>query len=208
MSLPAELLQALALQRLFVAGMVHEGAETIVLLAPDEPGFWAHATNGPEFADGLPDPLDRWSERVIGGLAKAWNGRAVFPFGGPPYAPFFAWALASGQAFASPVSLLVQGRMGLWASYRGALALPGTLPLPAAIPSPCTGCPAPCTTACPALALSAEGYDVAACHTWLNRLEGEICLSSGCLVRNACPIGESYGRLAEQSAWHMRQFHK
>ena len=40
----------------------------------------------PEFGDGGADPLDRWSARVIGGLAaSARRRRAVFPFGGPPW---------------------------------------------------------------------------------------------------------------------------
>lgn len=208
MSLPAALLAKLADERLFVGGMLHEGEETLVMLSPDEPGFWAHVTAQPEFADGLADPLDRWSKRVIGALAGVYGGRAIFPSDGPPYAPFYDWARRSRQAFPSPIRLLVHTRMGLWTSYRGVLALPGHLPLPAPAKSPCGTCSAPCTTACPAGALSTEGYDVPACHTFLDSAEGENCLSFGCLARRSCPLAESYGRLATQSAWHMRHFHK
>lgn len=208
MTLLPALCDALDAERLFVAGMVHEGAETMLLLAPDEPGFWAHVTAQPEFADGAADPLDRWSKRVIGALAARNGGRALFPSDGPPYPPVFRWALASGQAFASPVGMMVHVRMGLMASLRGVLALPGRLALPAPALSPCSGCTAPCRTACPVGALGAQGYDTAACHAFLNRPEGANCLSAGCLVRRACPLSESYGRLTEQSAWHMRQFHK
>lgn len=208
MSLPEPLLQALAAERLFVAGMVHEGDETVVLLSPDEPGFWAHVTVQPEFADGAPDPLDRWSKRVIGALAELLGGRALFPSDGPPYAPFFDWALRSGTAWQSPIRLMVHARMGLWASFRGALLIPGLLPLPEPTEPPCPSCTAPCLRACPVGALGAAGYDVPACHAFLDTPEGENCLSSGCLARRACPISESYGRLEAQSAWHMRQFHK
>lgn len=208
MNLPKALTDALATDRLFVAGIAHEQEETILLLSPDEPGFWDHVTAEPEFADGAPDPLDRWSKRAIGALATAFGGRAVFPSDGPPYPPFFRWATESGQAFSSPVQMLAHPRMGLWTSFRGALALPERLSLPPASKHPCTGCAAPCSTACPCGALSAKGYDVPACHAFLNTKEGETCLSGGCLVRRSCPPGQSYGRLEKQSAWHMRHFHR
>lgn len=216
MSLPETLHDALAAERLFVAGEVREGGARILLLSPDEPGFWAHVTAEPEFADGAPDPLDRWSGRVIGALAKALGGRAILPSDGPPYPPFYSWALASGQAFASPILMLVHRRMGLLTSFRGALALPAdptaapadTAAAAPATPHPCDGCAAPCTRACPCGALGAQGYDTAACHAFLNAPEGQSCLLAGCLARRSCPLGESYGRLEEQSAWHMRQFHK
>lgn len=199
---------AFSAHRLFASGALHEGDETILLLSPDEPGFWRHVTAQPEFADGRPDPLDRWSARVIGALAAAMDGRALFPFGGPPFLPFYSWALRSGQFFVSPVRLLVHRRMGLWSSMRGALALPGRRPLAAPAASPCPDCPAPCTTACPPGALTRAGYDVPACHAFLRGPEGSDCLSKGCAVRGACPIGSGYGRLPEQSAWHMRHFHQ
>lgn len=200
--------EALGSERLFISGALHEGEETILLLSPAEPGFWAHLKASPEWADGAPDPIDRWSARVIGALAATHGGRALFPFGGPPHHPFYSWAIASGRFFAAPIRLLVHPDMGLWASLRGAIALPGHLPLPALAAHPCTACPAPCTTACPVGALGRTGYDVPACHDFLNTAEAESCLSGGCLARRACPAGASYGRLAEQSAWHMRHFHR
>ena len=66
----------------------------------------------------------------------------------------------------------------------------------------------PCLTACPAGALDAKGYDLPACHAFLDRTEGADCLSRGCVVRRACPLSQAYGRLPEQSAYHMRLFHK
>jgi ferredoxin len=202
----AALRAALAPERLFVSGGVAETSETIFLISPDEPGFWPHVSQSPEFTDGAPDPLDRWSARVIGAMAADLGGQALFPFGGPPFTPFHHLALRSGQAFAAPIRFLVHARMGLWASYRGAIALPGTHGLPPPAANPCTDCAAPCLRSCPVAALSREGYDTAACHAHLDR-DGENCLSSGCLARRACPAGKSYGRLPEQSSWHMRQFH-
>ncbi|SOB94781.1 ferredoxin [Rhodobacter maris] len=207
MNLPEALPEALDAARLFVAGIAHDGAETVILLAPEEPGFWAHVTAQPEFEDGAADPLDRWSKRVIGRMAAQAGGRALFPSDGPPFPPFYRWAIESGQAFAAPTRLLVHRRMGLQVSLRGALLLPGHLPQPVPGPSPCEGCPAPCTETCPAGAMTATGYDVPACRSFLNTEAGANCLSLGCLARQACPLSRSYGRLEQQSAWHLRQFH-
>lgn len=186
------------------------GTGTLVLLGPAEPGFWAHVTAGPEFADGRPDPLDRWSRRVIGRLACGLGGKALFPFGGPPWQPFHAWALRSGRAWASPVGLLVHDAAGLMLSYRGAIALRARLDLPPPPAArPCDSCDdRPCLRACPAGALGAAGYDVPACRRFLDSPAGADCLASGCAVRRACPVSARYGRLPEQSAFHMRAFHR
>ena len=206
-----------AAEALFVAGAIHPGPEdglpegtgTLVLLAPREPGFWAHLTAQPEWADGAPDPLDRWSRRVVGRLACALGGKAKFPFTGPPWKPFYTWALRSGRAWPSPVQLLVHDRMGLFASYRGAIALTERLDLPETGPAPCDPCAGrPCLSACPAGALGGAGYDVAACHGFLDTAGGTDCLSGGCAVRRACPLSRAYGRLPEQSAYHMGLFHR
>lgn len=214
----ADIAGVAARQRLAVFGAFHltEGdglppdLTTLVLFGPDEPGFWPHLTASPEWQDGAPDPVDRWSRRVIGGMADAFDAMACFPFGPPPYLPFYQWALRSGRAFASPVAMLVHDRAGLFVSYRGALALRTRLDLtpPTGI-SPCDSCVGrPCLTACPVAALGAEGYDLAACHDFLDGPRGQSCLSSGCGVRRSCPLSLAYGRLPEQSAYHMRLFHR
>ncbi|TRW97435.1 ferredoxin [Paracoccus sp. M683] len=191
---------------LFVSGLCHEGGGTVVLISPDEPGFWPVFVASAEYADGQPDPMDRWSKRVIGNWAGRIGGRALFPSDGPPYPAFNRWALASGRFWQSPVGMLVHRRMGLFASFRGALILPGHLPLAPGTASPCDTCHAPCRTACPAGAFS-PSYDPPACHAFLDLPAGSDCMSQGCHVRRACPISQDCGRLPKQSAWHMRQFH-
>lgn len=191
---------------LFVSGHVPSDGETILLISPDEPAFWPIFTASPEYADALPDPMDRWSARVIGDWAQRIGARAVFPSDGPPYPGFFDWALASHRFWQSPVGMLVHDHMGLFASFRGAVILPRHLPLPPHSPSPCSACAAPCLTACPASAFT-PAYQVARCHDWLGRPDGQDCMTQGCHVRRACPISQGCGRLPEQSAWHMRQFH-
>lgn len=184
---------------------VPNGIKTLLLLGPYEPGFWPNFTASPEYLDGAPDPLDRWSKRVITPWANSRNAGAIFPSDSPPYAPFISWAKTSGRAWSSPVGLLVHDVAGLFVSYRAAVALPVRIDLPATGQNPCVTCRKPCLTACPVNALTGE-YDVARCKSHLNTPAGKICMETGCLVRNACPAGHNYGRLPQQSAFHMAAF--
>lgn len=191
---------------LFVAGLCHQGNSTIALIAPEEPRFWRLFTASREYADGQPNPMDRWSRRVISAWAEGIGAKPLFPSDGPPFAPFIEWALASGRCWSSPTGMLVHDRMGLFISFRGALMLSGHVRLVPPAPNPCTDCDKPCLSACPVDAF-AEGYTPAICHDFLSGMDGADCLSQGCAVRRACPLSKGCGRLPEQSAWHMRQFH-
>ena len=183
-----------------------KGTRTVLMLGPG-PGFWPHLTAQVEW-DGKPDPVERWSRRVIGHLACDLGAKALFPFGGPPSHPFHQWALRTGAVWDSPVRLLVHGQQGLMVSFRGALAMRQALDLPAAPASPCDTCTTkPCLTACPPRALTGAGYDVPACHAYLETVPGQDCLSRGCAARRACPVSQRYDRMPEQSAWHMARFH-
>ena len=179
--------------------------KTLVLLGP-KPDFWTTFSTSPEWMDEKPDAMDRWSSRVIGDMAKTLDGEAQFPFGGAPFKPFFSWALKSGQAWQSPVSLLVHSTAGLMVSYRGAIALRERLDLPTPSNRPCDTCDQPCLTACIPRALTAEGYDVPACKAHINSEKGRENKTLGCAVRRACPVSQSYARMEEQTAYHMRIF--
>ena len=133
------------------------GVGTLVLLGPDEPAFWPVFTTTPEYSDGAPDPLDRWSARVVGGLADR-------------------------------------------------LGLPERFDLPTPATSPCDSCPdQPCRDACPVGALKGTWYDVDTCKADLDRA-GNDCMTLGCAARRACPVSQGLGRIAAQSAFHMRAF--
>jgi ferredoxin len=201
---------------LMVMGALHPRATqarnlesgTLILLGAAG-AFWPVLKTSPEWMDQRPDPVDRWSLRVIGNMAQNLGAQAHFPFGGPPYAPFIDWALKSGRTFSSPVGALVHDTVGMMISFRGALHFLSEFDLPdASAPSPCTTCDAPCTTTCPVGALNAKSfYNVDACHNYLSSAAGQICMTGGCAVRLACPLSKSAGRLAEQSAHHMKAFH-
>lgn len=183
-----------------------DGTGTLVMLGPDEPRFWPVFTAAPEYQDGAPDPLDRWSRRVIDALAQQIGAQAIYPSDGPPYAPFIRWAERTGTAWPSPVGPLVQAEAGLFISYRAALALPARLPLPVPAAQPCPACHKPCTTACPVGALSPDHlYDVPRCKEHVASPEGAAC-REGCLVRRACPVAVDFARLPAQSAFHQAAF--
>lgn len=181
------------------------GCRTLLLIGPDEPAFWSQLQAQPEWS--APDPVDCWSERVIGSWADAIGAEPLFPFHGPPYHPFFRWAERTGRIHASPIRLLVHDAVGLMVSFRGALALPDRIALPPPPPSPCLGCPEqPCRTACPVDAFSGFAYDVGGCKAFLDTDPGRDCLDRGCRARRTCPVSEISGRQEQQSAYHMRRF--
>jgi epoxyqueuosine reductase QueG len=107
------------------------------------------------------------------------------------------------------VGLLVHAEAGLWVSLRGALALRQNLAVPGPLARPCEACAAkPCLSACPVGALGPAGYDVPACRGFLDSPAGADCMAAGCAVRRACPVSARYPRAPEQSAFHMRAFHR
>jgi hypothetical protein len=115
-------------------------AGTLILLGAG-PGFWPAFTASPEATDDRPDPVDRWSTRVVEDLAKGYRASALFPFGGPPYQPFLDWAVKSGRAWQSPVGMLVHDTVGLMISFRGALHLDAEIAIPNAVAdAPCRTC--------------------------------------------------------------------
>jgi hypothetical protein len=186
---------------------VPQGCRTLLMLGPDEPHFWPAFTQSPEWLDGDDDPMDRWSTRVIGEWAGELGAEALYPFGGPPFKPFYSWALRTGRIHSSPVQLLVHDTAGLFVSFRGALAVLEEIVLPPAPSSPCIHCTSkPCTTACLSSALTIEGYDVPMCKDFLGTPAGTENMTLGCNVRRVCPVSQRFGRMPAQSAYHMRQF--
>lgn len=185
-----------------------EGMADLVLLGWRDPGGWAHFESAPEAKDGRPEPLDRWTRRVGDALAASMGATALYPFGGPPWSPFIAWAAATGRTVSSPVGLLADGERGLWISYRLALGFPAPLGgSPPPPPPPCGDCvDQPCRTACPAGALGPEGYDIARCAAHIRSDAGADCVALGCRVRAACPVGQDFAPTSPQARHHMTAF--
>lgn len=207
--------RALAVHGLAVVGAFHPGPgdgtpadmATLLLVGAAGDAMWRVFRASPEHADGAPDPLDRWSRRVLESVAGTLGAWALFPFGGPPWLPFQAWAARGEAAHPSPVGMQVSARRGLWVSYRGALGFGARLDIPTPeTRNPCTGCPAPCKTACPVGAFAGGVYDVARCVAHIRTPEGADCLARGCRVRHACPAGAGTAPPEAQCGFHMRAF--
>ncbi len=183
-------------------------AATLVLAGNQGPGLWRAFQAAPESRDGAPDPLDRWTIRVVGELAQALGCEPVFPFD-RPHPPFIAWAKRAGPARESPLGILIHPDFGLWQAYRAALLFAQAidLPPPDDRPRPCETCPdQPCLNACPVAAFDGTRYDVAACAGHLAAPAGRDCLSDGCLARRACPVGRDYAYGPGQAGFHMAAF--
>jgi hypothetical protein len=193
---------------LFLMGHVAVLDQTLALIGTDR-NFWKRFVSDLEYSDGQPDPIDRWSKRIINKIASDLQGTAVFPSDGPPYAPFIAWAVQSGRFWQSPTGMLIHDTAGLMISIRGGIKLPvSNAPGEQEVPNPCESCAErPCVNSCPVFALSADHfYDVPRCKAHLATAEGSDCMTSGCMVRQVCPISQRFNRPSAQSAFHMRAF--
>lgn len=198
-----EITAAAAVLHLTPLGGFHDDDTTTILIGPHEPGFWSYVTEQPDFVG--PDPLDSWSETAITSLAETLNAQPFLPYDGPPYHPFIQWALRSGEAWESPVGMLVHKDAGLLVSYRGALRFERHIALPAPAQSPCDSCATrPCLSACPVAALGAGGYDVPSCKA---HIDTDPTCRAACRVRMACPVSQTFPRNPAQTAFHMEAFY-
>ncbi|NWG92049.1 MAG: hypothetical protein HXY21_06020 [Parvularculaceae bacterium] len=183
-------------------------AQTIVMLGFLGSGHWESFAVSPEYRDGRAHPLDRWSYRVVSGLARDLGAAPLFPFTAP-FMPFIRWAQKAEPVYPSAMGMLIHPDYGLWHSWRGALAFKEKLDLPPRDDRPraCDSCvEKPCLSACPVSAFDGTGaFNVSACGAHLRRLAGASCMS-GCLSRRACPIGAEYRYGPDQAAFHMRSF--
>lgn len=209
-----DLAELLSGHGLLPRGAFHPGPEdgvpgeagTLVLVGNAGPAMWrAFAAARPHG----PDTLDRWTRRVLEGVADDLRAAALFPFGGPPWLPFQRWAMRAEPVGPSPLGILIHPDYGLWHGYRGALAFAGRLELPPRDerPVPCAQCAEkPCLSACPVGAFTGEIYDVEGCVGWLSRAEGSDCMSLSCTARRACPVGREFVYGAGQARFHMQAF--
>ena len=188
-----------------------EGAGTVVLLGNVGSDMW------PAFSKGRRDEQDamnNWTlrtlEALLPGLREQYGGAVMlYPFGPPPYHPFQRWAMRAEQVFSSPIGPLIHPEFGLWHAYRGALVLEKKLEIPALskAANPCDSCrEKPCLSTCPVSAFAKGTYDVETCANYLVTPEGETCLSGHCQARRACPVGQEYAYVEDQSRFHMGVF--
>ncbi|MBT5110456.1 MAG: 4Fe-4S dicluster domain-containing protein [Rhodospirillaceae bacterium] len=183
--------------------------ETVLIIGNAGPAMWRRfsRTDGPD----APDALDAWTRRILDPVAAAFGARALYPFDGPPYAPFLKWAAKAEPVFASPVGMTIHPEYGLWHAYRGAFIFAEKLELPSPVEhaSPCLDCAdQPCLSTCPVDAFKTDRYDVESCATHLRNPAGADCMAQGCRARRACPVGQDFRYAPDQAAFHMGAFLK
>lgn len=164
-----------------------------------------------EAVDGKPDPLNRWTRRVIDAYAASKGVPVVYPFDGPPYYPFQRWAQRADPALhQSPIGLLVHEHYGLWLALRAAILLPeGMASAATQRASPCASCvDKPCLNTCPVRAFDGERYDVTACVEHIATIDLKRCAAAGCAARHACPVGQEFAYSPAHAQFHMAAFER
>ncbi len=183
--------------------------KTLLIVGSTGPGLWPTFKAAPEAEDGKPDPMDRYTRRVLSELAADFDFEPLFPFDGPPYHPFQKWALKCGGFSQSPFGLLTHIIYGPWAGLRAALLSADDLDIPTRLdtPGPCVTCKEkPCLTACPVDAIQLDtGYDIPRCLEYLGSTPDAGCWT-GCRARKACPIDQSHAPDAANGRFHMKSF--
>jgi hypothetical protein len=184
---------------------------TALLIGNHGRDMWEAFRQSPEYRDGAPHPMDRWTRRIVEACLPQLGrpATALFPFGGEVW-PFQRFASRAMGLRSSPLGLLIHPQYGLWHALRAAIVFPGltsVTPVHAG-PHPCDACAdKPCLSSCPVSAFSADGFAVAACRSWLaTSPAAPDCLGHGCAARNACPVGQEWRYDEEQLRFHQAAF--
>jgi hypothetical protein len=155
------------------------------------------------------DPLDAYTERVVGAAAgtlrsRGFQAACVFAHESREgqVVDFVALGHAVGLGWPSRLGLLLHPTYGPWLSLRAVvlsdapLARSGSL----AGPGPCPACEAPCARACPGRALHTGSFDAARCGATRRAEPG---CRSRCEARRACVVGPEHAYAAAAEAHHM-----
>ena len=187
-----------------------DAPKNAVLIGNAGQKMWRVFSKSAEYSDGSPNPMDRWSSRIIGDLAERYQADANYPFE-QPYQPFQQWAVQATGMQASPLGMLIHPEYGLWQAFRGALVFERPIESPKIqafySKHPCDTCrDKPCLSACPVNAFDGNFFDVKGCRDYLPSEPGQACMMGGCKARNACPIGTDHRYSDAQIRFHMTAF--
>ena len=167
--------------------------------------LWERFVSSPERALGR-DPLDAYTRRVLAESALLSDPPATIGFYADRrdgvYLPLVALAQRAGFGAPGRVGVLIHPVYGPWIAIRAVLLVAEELPFrePASF-DPCTGCPAPCASACHGRVIGSNGVDSAGCYQ--ARLTLPAC-ATACDARRACVVGPEHAYSAEQTAHHAR----
>lgn len=179
-----------------------------LLLGNGGTGFWRELSSRHQVQIGADNPVDRY---VIETVEKTLNPsdllKVIYP--GNHFAPLTKLGKLCGWHHVSPLGLGIHGEYGVWFAYRALVLVTRQFePSPLATAdantgrlSPCQRCASkPCITACPASAVSKNGFRVKTCTA--HRLADYSSCRLTCHARSACPVGTQHHYSAEQMAYH------
>ena len=151
------------------------------------------------------DPLDAYTRRVLGEAARLFDPPAVVGFYADRreglYLPLVALAERAGFGAPGRIGVLIHPEFGPWIAIRAVLLVRERLAESRPAPfDPCTGCPAPCASACVGAAVGARGLDAGKCYE--TRLAEPAC-AFACAARSACVVGREHAYSPAQLAHHM-----
>jgi epoxyqueuosine reductase QueG len=184
---------------------VAPGARGVVVVGNAGRTLWPRFRRSPE-ARLRKNPLDRYTRRVLHEVASALDppaGVALYTDRRDErYLPLVALAERAGFGRPGRVGVLLHPTYGPWVSIRGLLYARAELPFREPDPfDPCTGCPAPCASACRGGVIGEAGVDFRGCFR--TKLTNRGCRAA-CDARSACVIGREHAFSTEQIAHHSR----
>ena len=183
-------------------------ARTVLVLGSGGRALWSALRAAPELG-AASDPVDTYTARVVGTLARALAGvghpsRGLYPSEqrGGAFADFVSLAREAGLGAPSRLGLLLHPTYGPWLSIRAVLLTAVECPTGAPLSGfePCVGCAAPCADACPGSAIGPQGISARVCYD--TQLKEPAC-ALRCNARHACVIGQEHAYAAEAEAHHM-----
>lgn len=183
------------------------------------PSMWRSFDASDEKIDGNPDPLDRWTRKVVTKIGDEAGLVSRFPSDKPwwPFQRISARVMGLKQ---SPLGILIHPEYGLWHAFRALLLvepeteivshLKGLSPDPEAVIHPCDSCmDKPCISACPVDAFGSIGaarIDRGRCLSHVVSGATPHCLDMGCYSRSACPVGKEWRYGDAQLKFHMLSY--
>jgi epoxyqueuosine reductase len=188
------------------SGELLPGARSAFVLATGGDDFYGAFAESPEAADvEASDPLDRFLRRVVRGAAEAEGGAPGFYFErrGGRFADFIGLARAAGLGAPSRLAILIHPTFGPWLAIRAVMLSKRRVeptPLDPAF-APCSGCPAPCESACLGRAIPSTGFELERC---VETSREEARCRVGCAARRACVVGPEHRYGAEAEASYRR----
>lgn len=189
------------------SGRMLDGACSVRVLGCGGRGFGDAFLASPE-ARRDRNPIDSFTRRVVEDAVRGLQVGGVRARAGfywerreGEFVDFVGLGHACGLGVPSRLGMLIHPTYGPWISLRAVILssekIETTPPLDGF--APCSGCPAPCETACPGNAVAAAGFDVATC---VSTTRSHAPCRSRCAARHACVVGPEHAAAPDLEQRH------